>query len=327
MQQFINVLVNILTYSDTQQSNNPKLRDMDYARKLIGISTENSFDRRLIVPPSSSIVVATTARALSQDATTQYQVVLYSGNTFRWTYTAGTNPVLKTQRTLTYDATTEFNVTRNGDVVKYQWNGVGADPDFIANGVISGDTLHVEASGNFNALNEITLPIVGVGANYIEVLNDSGVAETGIAAGGLVGGIYIPIDIFASSGVQIGDEVKISSSAFNIENQGIFTITAVTSQYFELDNGNPGVPEGPFAIGDADSVVFYPSIFKWCYVESDQKVSVRINADVSNNVEIEPISAGDPDQIGVYLQRGGVWKIVIANNGTTPANIKVSLFE
>jgi len=326
MSQNLNLLIHLLAYSDGV-SNNPQLRDLDYARQFIGVETQNSYDRRFSIAPQSTLEVMTTARSLLQDATTQYQVYFYSGNTFRWVFKGGTDPVLKTQRALTYDALTEFNVTKTGDVVKYLWNGNGADPAFAANGVIEGDIFYVESGGNFNILNEGSFTIVGVGADYVEVLNDRGVAETGIAAGTDIDGVYIPIDIFAASGIQVSDQVKISSGAFNIENQGIFTINKITSQYFEINNGNPGIPEGPFTIGDADSVIFFPDIYKWCYIEADQKVSVRINADASDNIEIEPIVANDSNQVGVYLQRGGVWKLVLANNGNTTANVKVVLME
>ncbi len=326
MSQNLNVLIHLLAYSDAV-SNDPKLRDLDYARQFIGVETKNSYDRRFSIAPKSSLEVVTLARPLTQDATTQYQVYLYNGNTFRWVYKGGTNPNLKNQRTLTYDATTEFDITKTGDVVKYKWNGIGANPDFITNGVTEGDILHIEANGNFNILNEGDFIIVGVEADYLEVINSKGVAETGIAVGGNINGIYLPIDIYASSGVQVGDQVKIIAPLFNIENQGIFTITGVTSQYFEFNNGNPGIPEGPFSIGADNNIIFFPSIYKWCYIESDQKISVRVNADTSDNIEIEPLTLADNSNIGVYLQRGGIWKLVLANNGNNIANIKVVLME
>lgn len=325
-QQLVNVLINILAYSDGAQSNNPSLRDIDYTRKLIALPTGNSFDRRLNIPAQSTLQVALTARSLTQDATTQYEVVAMGGNVFRWVFSAGTNPTLRTQRTITYSALTEFDVSKNGDVVRYTWNSVGADPNFDTNGVVEGDIFHVEKDGNFNPLNEGTFVVVGVTDDYIEVVNPNGVQETGIAVGPDIGN-FIPLDYFSAAGVQVNDQVKITSGAFNVENQGIFTVRAVTSQYFELANGNPGIEEGPFAIGAANAVVFYPDIFKWMYLEADQKVVVRLNGDTTNNTEVEPIKAGDPAQVGVMLIRGGVYQLDVVNNGVKPASVKVVLME
>lgn len=326
MGQLVNILVNILAYSDGAASNNPRLKDIDYSRQFLGISTGNSFDRRIDIDPSDTLQIALTARSLTQDATTEYQIYDQGNNKFRWLFAGGTNPTLRTQRTLTYSALTEFDVTKVGDVVRYTWNGTGADPNFLTNGVIEGDIFHVESDGNFNSLNEGSFQIVGVTDDYVEILNSNGVQETGIAVGPNIGD-FIPLDYFSRDGVQVNDQVQITSSAFNIENRGVFNILAVTSRYFEISNGSPGIPEGPTAIGAANAIVFYPDIFKLCYIESNQKISVRLNGDTSDNVEIEPIKSNDPQKVGVFLLRGPVFQLDIANNGSQTASVKVALLE
>lgn len=325
--QFLNILINILGYSDSAQSNSPYLRDIDYTRQLIGIATENSNAQRVKIPAGNSLEIMSINRTLTQDATTEYSVRFISGNTFRWVFTGGTNPNLKTKRTVPFDALTQYNVTKTGDVVRFTWDGTGTAPDFIANGVVDGDILNIEESSNFNPSNAGQFTIVSVASTYIEVLNENGVAETGIAVGALIDGFYSPFIVFDNDGVQNGDQVKITSSAFNVENRGVFTVSVVTPEYFEINNGNPGIPEGSFAIGDADSVIFYSDIYKFLYIESDQKISVRVNGDTSDRIEIEPIVAGDTNNVGMYLQRGSIWKLILANNGNSIANVKIALFE
>jgi hypothetical protein len=327
MNQYINILINLLGYSDPAATTNPLLRDIDYKRQFIGVPTQNSFSQRITIPAASSMTVASTARSLSQDATSQYKIDLYENNTFRFSWAGGTNPILKTKRAVTYSNTTAFTLTKVGNIITYTWTGVGTDPNFAANGVIAGDIFHIEEGGNFNTANSGSFVIVGVADGYVEVINEDGVEETAIALGAVVDGLWSPLQIFKNDGVQVGDNVSITSTAFNVNNRGIYTITNITPEWFELENGLPGVPEGPFAIGAAPAIVFYSDIFKFLYLESDQTVSVRINGDTSDRVQIEPIEAADPTNVGIYLQRGGVWSLVIANNSNTTANVKVALCE
>ena len=324
--QLLNLLVNFLVYSDGAPSNSPKLRDVDYARQLVSIPTGNSYSQRMMISPQSSQLIMQTQRSLTQDATTQYTVSLISGSTYRFRHSGGTNPTLRTKRSFTFSALTEFDVSKVGDIIRYTWNGTGVDPNFATNGVIVGDVVHILTGTPFNSLNQGTFTVVGVTDDWFEVLNSSGVPEITIALGPNIDSVP-PMSIYSAAGVQVGDQARIVATAFNVENRGIFTITEVTSEYFELSNGNPGIPEGPITLGAANGIVFYPDVYKWLYIEADQKVSIRINGDTSDNVELEPVIAADPSAPAVYLQRGGVFKLEIANNGVKTASVKVALAE
>ena len=327
--QLANVLVNFLVYSDGAQTNNPKMRDCDFFRQFIAVPTGNSFGRTFDIPASSNLVVVTTVRTLSQDATTQYTVSFKTGSgyTYRFLHVGGTNPVLRTHRASALAASTVFNVTRVGDVVRYTWSGVGTDPNFVSTGsVVYGDEVTIEPFTLFNVLNQGPFIIVNVTDDYFEVVNPNGVAETGIVLGASSGGV-VPMDIYSAAGIQVFDSVRISDTRFNIENRGDFEVSAVTSSYFEVSNGNPGIPQGPITLQTASGIVFYPDIYKWLYLESDQKVSVRINGDTSDNVVIEPVTTVIPPMPGVYLQGGGIYKLEIMNNGIATAQVKVALAE
>lgn len=323
---FLNVLVSFLAYDDATETNNPRIRLSDISRQLVSMPTDNTFSRSFDVGPATSKSIASTLRPLSQDATTQYTVSLISGSTYRWLYAAGTNPILRTKRTFAFDVLSQYNVTKTGSVVRYTHNGTGTAPDFVANGVVVGDVVHIQAGGNFNILNTGTFTIVTVAASYIEVVNSAGVAEISIALGANINGAS-PMCIYSAAGVQIGDQVLITSTAFNSENRGVYAVTEVTAEFFELSNGNPGIPEGPIAVGSASGIVFYDDIYAWLYLESDQDISVRINNDTSDNIVVKPVVEGDVDQPGVFLFRGGIYKLDVANNGNTTAKVKVALAE
>lgn len=324
--QLINLLINFLVYSDASSTTTPVLRDIDYSRQFTGVPGGNSFSRKFTIPPSDSLTIVDNTRSLTQDATTTYTVELVTGSVFRYRHTAGTAPGFRTDRVTSEDATTELTVTVSGDVVRYDFTG-GTAPTFSAAGTVVGDTFVVETDSPFNTLNEGTFTVVTVGSDFVEVLNSNGVAEGAIVLGADIGGTIPPISVFSAAGVQIGDQDRIVDTAFNIENRGIFTVTAVTPLYFEIENANPGIPETSITLGSGTGIVFYPDIFKWLYVEADQKVSVRVNADTSDNFELEPIVAADPLNVGVWITRIGVFSLVIANNGLLSANVKIKMVE
>lgn len=324
--QLMNVLVNMLIYGDGSETNNPMIRDVDIARKLISIGTGNTCSKKTVIAPQVTTTIVQTARSLSQDSTTQYIVTLKSGSTYRFRHSGGTDPVLRTRRTLAYNSLSEISVTKVGSVVRYTWNGIGNDPNFASNGAIVGDIFHVEAGGNFNPLNEGSFTIVAVTDDYIEVLNDNGVAESNIPIGASIDSA-VPIDIFSASGVQIDDQARITGSVFNIENRGVFTVTSVTAAYFEVSNGNPGIPEGPITLSSASDVVFYPDIYKWLYIESDQKLIVRLNGDTGNFVEMEPVELSGASPLSLFLFRGPVFRLDLVNNQLESANVRVILAE
>jgi len=332
--QFLNLFLKLAVYSDSAKTLSPKLRDADWDRQFEGVVTGNDLDRRVLVPAGGSLLVASTARVLSQDATTQYTVTQPdpNANTFRFAFAGGTNPVLRTARSIGGDATTQYTVTKTGNVIRFTATG-GTAPNFVTGGVVVGDQLNVESTtpavlSPFNPLNQGVRTIVTVATSYVEVLSvdGDGVAEGPITVGSR-GDSLPPFAVFSAAGVQVEDEALVQSTAFNIENRGAFEVTKVTANYFDVSNGNPGIPEGPITIGASDGVVFYPSVWKWLYLESDQKVSLRLNGDTSDHVQVEPIASSDRSQVGIYLQRGQVFSLTIANNGITPADCKVILAE
>lgn len=323
---FINTLINFLVYDDGAETNNPKIRLADITRQLISIPTTNAFSRNFAVPPASTKTVATTLRTISQDATTQYTVSLISGSKYRWLFAGGTNPVLRTDRAFAYNALTQFDVTKTGSIVRYTFDGTGTPPLFVSNGVVVGDIVHIQSGSAFNALNEGTFTIVKIDETYFEVVNASGVAESNIAMGANINGAAAMI-IYSAAGVQIGDQVKITATAYSVENRGVFTVTEVTSKFFELSNGNPGIPEGPTAVGSASGIVFYDDLFSWAYIEADQDVSVRLNGDTTDNVVVTPVVPADASNPGVFLFHGDITQVVIANNGDATAQVKVVLAE
>lgn len=75
------------------------------------------------------------------------------------------------------DSTTQFDMTKTVNTVRYTYDGTGTNPSINATNVPIGSTVFITGT-NFNANNNGTFTVTGSGSNYFEVTNASGVAET-----------------------------------------------------------------------------------------------------------------------------------------------------
>ncbi len=74
-------------------------------------------------------------------------------------------------------STTQFDITNpSGTTFRYTWDTTGTNPLITATTVPVGSYILLQAE-NFNAANKGLFTVTGVGANYFEVTNASGVAE------------------------------------------------------------------------------------------------------------------------------------------------------
>jgi len=75
-------------------------------------------------------------------------------------------------------STTQFDITNpSGTTYRYTWDSTGTDPVINATTFPIGTTVYVKVQ-NFDAANNGVFMVTGSGANYFEVTNASGVAET-----------------------------------------------------------------------------------------------------------------------------------------------------
>lgn len=74
-------------------------------------------------------------------------------------------------------ATSQFDITKTGHIVRYTWDGTGTDPGITASLPNEGDWVIINAQ-NFNAANNGTFRVINSDTNYFEVINEDGVAES-----------------------------------------------------------------------------------------------------------------------------------------------------
>lgn len=308
MSQAFTLFVNLVVFSDGIQTNNPSLKDFDYSRRLTDIPTSKARSQQHAVSVNETENVLSLQRSLTSGAS--WTITSDIGVAARWTWSV-VDPILRTERVssaLTNLST--VNVARQGysKVVRLTFS------DIPGVGIITGDEIYIGSNSGLTELNQGIFTVVAASGNWIEVLGENMVNETGVA-------IVDPTDIYAySSGpVRQGDYVKISDTNFNYGNRNEFEITKVTSRFFEVQNSNT-VPEGPIS---AD-VVVYDQLYKLTYIETDQPVNIYIN-NSSTPVQVEPIQEGQGGLVGIFLWRGPVYSIAIENKGYNSANV-TSLF-
>jgi hypothetical protein len=306
MTQAWTIMLNLFAYSDGQASNNPQLKDFDYARRFNDIPTSKSRSQQHTVSESETESIMSLQRTLTAGAS--WTVSNSEGVTSRFTW-SGTNPVLRTERVgsaLTNSST--VNVVRQGNssVVRLTFSAAPGTA------IVAGDELFIGPNSGLSPLNQGVYTVVAFnsGGNWIEVLGRDMVNETAIVT-------TDPTDIYAFSAgpVRVGDFVKVSSSSFNFGNRGEFQITQVTSRFFEVQNSNV-VPEGPVT---ADIMV-YDQLYKLMYIETDQPINLYLNGSASP-ISIEPVQEGQTGLVGVFLMRGPVFSVSIENLGFASARV------
>ena len=128
------------------------------------------------------------------------------------------------------DSTSQFDVTNpSGTTFRYTWDATGTNPGITALTFPIGSTVYISDT-DLAAENNGTFTITGSGANYFEVTNASGVAETDKTIG-LAGDIAI-------SGGTIGRDFSTAVSDLAVFNDKLWATTGLKlySKVFDLPN-------------------------------------------------------------------------------------------
>jgi hypothetical protein len=92
--------------------------------------------------------------------------------------------VIRKRRLVLGDATSQFDITKSVNTVRYTWDGTGTNP-IIADSSVRlriADWMYIAAQ-NFNAGNNGVFAVTAVGLNYFEVTNAGGVVESNKTVG------------------------------------------------------------------------------------------------------------------------------------------------
>jgi hypothetical protein len=132
----------------------------------------------------------------------------------------------------------------------------------------------------------------------------------------------------SSNQIQIGDRVVISAG-FSEATRNTYTIYEVTPLWFEVLIGAPnGIPLESGIIPGASGIIFYNNSKSYVMVAAQNKCSIRINADSSDNSVVEPpFEVDNPEKPGIYMKHGTVYAMSIKNLSLEPMSFIVATVE
>ena len=211
------------------------------------LSVQSSRTWEDIVDPLEKTTIVDCKRALSTDATSQFQILMpRADEPLRWRlrYTGtGTNPVLRTARALSLDATSSVKIDPVSTMIARISTDAGTALSSTA--VVVGDSMLIERTTDtftslFNDENQgIPCVVTGKGAGYIEVNHNGAFVAESI----VLGTDYAEaIRVFSTGPVVTGDILELASP-FNFGNLGRYTIVLIRNDYLEFDVTTDMVPE------------------------------------------------------------------------------------
>jgi hypothetical protein len=313
-------------YNDTAPGNNPYIKIFDLTYNLLGVTSAKPLAENRVIPPGATETIFDGTRITSVDGTTAFDVTkpYLALNTYRFMRTAGTQPQFRTNRAIAVDNTTEFTVTVNGPIATLT-NSAGTAPNLAS--VVVGDVLRVDLSAGFSANNQGTFVIIAKTSNSLTVKNISAVGEVVTLTNTTTNSFLVYSNGALGNQVQVGDNVIISAG-FSQATFGTYTVIDVTPFWFDVNVGAPnGLPLEAGIITGSSGLVFYSSAKRSVMVAAEDRCSVRVNGDNTDNALLEPKEIGDPSRPAIYFKHGTAYSLVIHNLSLSPLNVVVASAE
>jgi hypothetical protein len=325
MQGFLTIVSQALGFGDPTPNNDPALKYFDWKKNVQALPCANPGRS----PPGTlalglSTVVFDGTRTLTIDGTTAFGVTLSplnAGTRYRFTWTGGTNPTLRTDRGLTLNTlAVTFSIGANQVAdVTLSGNSFGStaagDTVFIP-GVTTGD-----AAGPFNSQNEGFWTVLAVlTSTHIQMARAPGTSFSGASETQTVTA-NSQFVAFTAAGVQPADSVTISAG-FPVADEKTFVVDKVTSTWFEVISSLPLATVSGATPGAA-GMQFYSTVKRWIRVEVDQQAVVQLNADSTMNNVLIPVVPADINNMGWLEKFGPTYKVTIVNQSASTLNFSV----
>ena len=306
----LNLLISLMTFDDTQQTNDPQMVHVDWTRNIKNLSMGLPSNRKEVLAPGESVTLLNGAVATGIDGTTQFDLTNTVGSTYRIIYDGtGTAPDFRTERSLAADATSEITVTKNNNATTTFSATGGTLVDFGVS--VVGDELRLGAA--FNIANQGTYQVIAFSATSVTIKKVDSVAEVVV----LGANFAEDLRVYSAAGIQVGDKVIISGG-FSLATHDTYEITDVSPDFIEFVS-TEAIPEEDDILPNTGLTIFSDAK-SLIYIESDKKALVKVNGDTGQL--IEPKVSGSCTVPGLYLKLGTAFQIEVENTSLEPATIK-----
>jgi hypothetical protein len=311
-----------VAFGDPTATNNPSRRNFDWSRQYtVSVANPRSFHETIEAGTSKTIFSSTRSTSLDGTSAFSSAASALGGGRYRFTWTGGTNPGLRTDRALTLTGQA-VTVTVNADQSANLSLGAGTFGATAVNDIVFiPDVTTGDSASVFNVANVGFWQVIAVlSSTNIQVQRLSG--EAFVATGETVTlASNGQLQAFSASGVQAGDKATISAG-FAAVTQKTFTVAQVTSTWFEVVS-TTAIPAEAGKLPGSAGLVFYPGAKTFLRVEADQECVVQLNGDSGTSIRVSPVAAGDTEQVGWFEKYGPVWSLVVINKAAATLSIDV----
>lgn len=317
----LKLLNNTLAFADVGADSNPMRRFFDW-RANRSYAVKNPTGIPHAVDPGASLNLFSGVRSLSTDGTTALRLDLspLASTRYRFTWTGGTDPVLRQARALILSGRNVVVVVNSNLSVTFTTQAGDFGVVQVGDVIFIPDTTTGDAAAPFNPLNTgywSVLAVDGAGA-WVQLARPTG---AGFLAYPETVAVTANAQVLAygAAGVQVGDSVNLSAG-FTAPVQGAYQIVAVTSKWFEVVATQP-LPSAISATPGAAGFQVYTSAKRYVRFEADQSCCIRLNGDTGNSNQLTPWAPADPDQTASYEKVGPCWSATVVNLSSQSLNI------
>lgn len=260
---------------------------------LTAVELKQSSEFTESLSPFESKTLVSTRRTSALSNTTGLQVsqpISSLTTTWRLSWTgAGTDPQFRIARALSTSALTAITITRLSDTIVRLSQ---ATAPLSTSAIAIGDYLLIEKTTDsftspFATSNQGTpVKVVGKTSTTIDV-QDNGfmVAETAVVLGADFAQV---LKVFSSAGVQVNDTLVIKSTALNAGNRGEFKVTAVSSDYVEIEASSLVLESVTGVV--ATDLYFADEVIRFLAVSASGQVKITIDGEPVETSILDTVS-------------------------------------
>lgn len=323
MDAILNINANAAAFSDQALTNNPRRKYFDWTRNVNGVKIKNPKASSHLLAPGETRSIFNGSRTTTIGFNTAFDVTMLDATTYRFEWSGGTAPGLRTQRAVAITNTQVTMTVNNNSTVVMQAGGIVP----VFGNIATGDCVYIfspsDGATPFNPANAGNWIVLSAAAQKLILARPvteafNGVTET-VTVNNTSSG---PILAYSASGVQAGDMVEIMGG-FQAPTQKSYKIIGATSNWFDVSSVSP-LPEETNVVPGMGSIMFYSQAKLFVRCEVDQDAELVINGG-SPGIRVSPLVAADQSGIGWFENFGSVWSLSITNR--TPYELNASVFS
>lgn len=317
-QSILNIINQVLAYSDSFVTDNPHQRAFDHIRRIHSIPVSNpKSDSRQIAPGASYTLFNGTVPTSLGASTISLSLIVPASSIYRLAVTAGPSG-FRTARATSGIAACQVTVN-NSVIAVFDYSGA------TLAAVQAGDMMRINGASQydsgpyaFNDLNSGLWVVLAVAGTQVSCVRESGQPFSGATESVAVA--TADVQFYSASGIQKGNKFSVTGTLSPVS-QKTFEVLAVTANTVDFVSASPLPVESGLAYVPG-SITFYSESKKLVYIEVDQDSVVRFDADASNNNRVSPIQPGTPDLVGFVNKWGDSYQCTVVNRSVNPLNIK-----